>query len=108
MKSRAWRLNMKAFCKTFVLLLATVGLASCGGGGGQGSNSATNVVSQVVTVIPQATAISTNSFTSILVTVKQQDGSPAPDGQGVTLSLSPQNLGTVSGAPGTPSGQTAT
>ena len=99
---------MKAFCKTFVLLLATVGLASCGGGGGQGSNSATNVVSQVVTVIPQAASISTNSFTSILVTVKQQDGSNAPDGQGVTLSLSPQNLGTVSGAPGTPSGQTAT
>src|SRR6185312_6748168 len=39
MKSRARSIDMKALCKLFVLLLASIGLASCGGGGG-GSNSA--------------------------------------------------------------------
>jgi hypothetical protein len=98
---------MKALCKTFLLLLATAGLASCGGGGG-GSNSAFEPVSQVVTVTPALGAISTNSFTTIVVSVKQRDGAPAPDGEGVTLSLTPATIGTVSGAAGTASGTTAT
>jgi hypothetical protein len=98
---------MKAFCKTFVLLLATVGLASCGGGGGGGSNSSFEPVSQVVTVAATPGSVTTNSFTTVVVTVKQQDGAPAPDGETVNLSLTPLTAGTVSGGAGTASGTTA-
>ncbi|HZP67555.1 MAG TPA: hypothetical protein VFB32_14730, partial [Rudaea sp.] len=96
---------MRALRNTFLLLLAATGLASCGGGGG-GSNTATNHVTETVTVTSDAGTIYTNSQANIIVTVKTSDGAPAPDGQGVTLTVTPGNLGTVSG--GGNSGATAT
>lgn len=97
---------MKALCKTLVLLLATTVLASCGGGGSGGSNSAFNHVSLDVSVSASPATITTESFTTLVVTVKNTDGSPVADGEGVNVTLSPLNIGTLSG-PGA-SGTTAT
>jgi hypothetical protein len=107
MRSRAWRFDMKALCKTLFLVLASVLLASCGGGGG-GSNSAFEPVSFVVTVTPASSTITTNAFTSVVVTVKTNDGQAAQDGTVVNLALTPATIGTVSGAAGSASGATAT
>jgi hypothetical protein len=92
---------MKALCKLFVLLLASIGLASCGGGGG-GSNSSLEPVSIHVAVSASPSPITTNSFTTVTVKATQQDGAPVADGAGVNLSLSPASIGTVSSADGTP------
>ncbi|HET8942447.1 MAG TPA: hypothetical protein VFN13_10720 [Rudaea sp.] len=98
---------MKALCKTFVLLLASIVLASCGGGGG-GNNSAFGGAPVLsVTITPASSTISTNSFTTLIVTVKNPDGTPAQDGAGVNATLSPATIGTLSGAAGS-SGTTAT
>ena len=98
---------MRALSKTFLLLLATFGLASCGGGGGgsQGAFSPTPVDS--ITISAAATSIPTNSFTTLTVTVKKPDGSPENDGVTINASLSPSTIGTVSGASGTAAGTTA-
>ena len=106
MKSRAWRFDMKALCKTFVLVLASALLASCGGGG-SGSNSAFGGGSAFnISISASPTSVTTNSFTTLTVTVKNPGGANAPDGTAVTASLTPTTIGTVSGA--SASGATAT
>ncbi len=98
---------MRALSKTFLLLLAAFGLASCGGGGGgsQGAFSPTPVDS--IAISAATTSIPTNSFTTLTVTVKKPDGSPENDGVTVNASLSPSTIGTVSGASGSSAGTTA-
>src|SRR6185369_1806867 len=107
LRSQAWRFDMRALSKTFLLLLAAFGLASCGGGGGgsQGAFSPTPVDS--IGISAAATSIPTNSFTTLTVTVKKPDGSPENDGVTINASLSPSTIGTVSGASGTAAGTTA-
>src|SRR4029079_18268348 len=106
-KSQAWRFDMRALSKTFLLLLAAFGLASCGGGGGgsQGAFSPTPVDS--IAISAATTSIPTNSFTTLTVTVKKPDGRPENDGVTVNASLSPSMIGTVSGASGSSAGTTA-
>src|SRR5450432_1010118 len=108
MKSRAWRLNMKDLCKTFVLLLASVVLASCGGGGNSNNSAFGGAPVLTVSVSASPNSIGTDSFTTLTVTVKNPDGSPAQNGAGVEATLSPASIGTLSGAAGTASGTTAT
>src|SRR5580765_5449816 len=97
-KSRAWRFDMRALSKTFLLLLATFGLASCGGGGG-GSQSAFNATPvDSIAISAASTSIPTNSFTALTVTVKRQDGTVEADGTSINASVSPATMGAVSGA----------
>jgi len=99
---------MKALCNVFVLLLASIGLASCGGGGG-GSNSAFGGSPAFdISISASPSSVTTNSFTTLTVSVKNPGGSNAPNGTAVTASLSPANLGSLSGSGGTGSGATAT
>jgi hypothetical protein len=106
-KSRAWRFDMKALSKTFVLLLAAFGLASCGGGGGGSQGAFTPTPVDTIDIAPAATTISTNSFTTLVVTVKKQDGSVENDGTTVNASVTPSTIGTVAGKTGTAAGSTA-
>jgi hypothetical protein len=104
----AWRFDMKALSKLFVLLLATIGLASCGGGGGGSSGAFTPTPSDTIEISAAATSIPTNNFTTLTVTVKKHDGSFENDGTSITASVTPSTIGTVSGATGTPAGTSAT
>lgn len=99
---------MKALCKTFVLLLASVVLASCGGGGNSNNSAFGGAPVLTVSVSASPNSIGTDSFTTLTVTVKNPDGSPAQNGAGVEATLSPASIGTLSGAAGTASGTTAT
>jgi hypothetical protein len=106
MKSRARRFDMKALCNLFVLMLASFALASCGGGGG-GSNSAFGGTPAFeISITASPASVTTNSFTTLTVTVKNPGGANAPDGTAVTASLSPATIGSLSGA--SASGATAT
>ncbi|MGH8041432.1 MAG: beta strand repeat-containing protein [Rudaea sp.] len=88
---------MKALCKLFVLLLASFALASCGGGGGGGSNSAFGGgPALTVTVTASPSSITTNSFTTITISVKNPDGSAAANGTVVGVSLTPSTIGSLS------------
>lgn len=97
---------MKALCNLFVLMLASIALASCGGGG-SGSNSAFGGSPAFdISITAQPASVTTNSFTTLTVSVKDPGGANAPDGTAVTASLTPTTIGTVSGA--SASGATAT
>lgn len=97
---------MKALCNLFVLMLASFALASCGGGG-SGSNSAFGGSSGFdISISASPTSVTTNSFTTLTVTVKNPGGANAPDGTAVSASLSPATIGSLSGA--SASGSTAT
>jgi hypothetical protein len=103
---------MKVLCNLFVLMLASFALASCGGGG-SGSNSAFGGSPAFdISISASPASVTTNSFTTLTVTVKNPGGANAPDGTVVTASLSPATIGSVSGAPpatgGAASGTTAT
>jgi len=89
---------MNALRNTFLLLLAAAGLASCGGGGGQSHSAFGAVGPDTITIVAQPSSISTNSFTSITVTVKKYDGSPENDSTTVSAQLSPSSIGSVTGA----------
>src|SRR5574337_137710 len=106
MKSRARRFDMKALRNLFVLMLASIALASCGGGGG-GSNSAFGGSPAFnISISASPASITTNSFTTLTVSVKNPGGANAPDGTAVSASLSPATIGSLSGA--SASGATAT
>ncbi|MBS0557558.1 MAG: hypothetical protein JSR27_09135 [Proteobacteria bacterium] len=95
---------MKALRNLFVLLLASIALASCGGGGG-GSNSAFGGgPALTVSVSASPTSITTNSFTTLTVTVKNPDGSLAVNGAEVQATLNPSTIGSLSA--GSSSGST--
>jgi hypothetical protein len=97
---------MKALCNLFVLMLASFALASCGGGGG-GSNSAFGGSPAFeISITASPASVTTNSFTTLTVTVKNPGGSNAPDGTAVSASLSPATIGSLSGV--SASGATAT
>jgi hypothetical protein len=88
---------MRALSKTFLLLLATFGLASCGGGGG-GSQSAFNPTPvDSIGISAASTSIPTSSFTTLTVTVKRQDGTVEADGTSINASVSPSTMGVISG-----------
>ena len=89
---------MNALRNTFLLLLAAAGLASCGGGGGQSHSAFGGVGPDTITVVAQPSSITTNSFTSITVTVKKYDGSPENENTTVSAQLSPASMGSVTGA----------
>jgi len=98
---------MNALCKTFLILLAAIALASCGGGG-NGNNSAFGGAPVItVSVAASPASISTNSFTTLTVTAKNPDGSPAVNGAEVQATLTPASIGTLSGAGSGASGSTA-
>lgn len=87
---------MKALCNLFVLLLASLVLASCGGGG-SGSNSAFGGNPAFnITISASPTSVTTYSFTTLTVSVKNPGGANAPDGTTVTASLSPSTIGSLS------------
>lgn len=97
---------MKALRNLFVLMLASIALASCGGGGG-GSNSAFGGSPAFnISISASPASITTNSFTTLTVSVKNPGGANAPDGTAVSASLSPATIGSLSGA--SASGATAT
>ena len=98
---------MKALSKSFVLLLAAVGLTSCGGGGGGSQGAFQPTPSDTITIHAGATSITTNNFTTLTVTVKKADGTIENDGTQVTASVTPATVGSVSGS-GLGSGATAT
>jgi hypothetical protein len=95
--SRAWRFDMKALSKLFVLL-AALALASCGGGGGGSQGAFTPTPSDTITISAASTSIPVGSFTTLTVTVKKADGSVENDGTLINASLSPSTIGTVSGS----------
>ena len=99
---------MKALNKTFVLLLAAFGLASCGGGGGGSQSAFSPTPVDTITISPASTSVVTNSFTTLTVTVKKQDGTVEANGTAINASVTPSTIGTVSGASGTAAGATAT
>lgn len=95
---------MKALRNLFVLMLASFALASCGGGG-NGSNSAFGGAPVLtVSVSASPASITTNSFTTLTVTVKNPDGSPAANGAAVQATLNPSTIGSLSA--GSASGST--
>lgn len=97
---------MKALCNLFVLMLASFALASCGGGG-SGSNSAFGGSPAFdISISASPASVTTNSFTTLTVTVKNPGGANAPDGTAVSASLSPATIGSLSGV--SASGATAT
>lgn len=97
---------MKALRNLFVLMLASIALASCGGGG-SGSNSAFGGSSAFnISITASPASITTNSFTTLTVSVKNPGGANAPDGTSVSASLSPATIGSLSGSAA--SGSTAT
>lgn len=97
---------MKALRNLFVLMLASIALASCGGGGG-GSNSAFGGSPAFnISISASPASITTNSFTTLTVSVKNPGGANAPDGTSVSASLSPATIGSLSGT--SASGATAT
>ena len=99
---------MRALSKTFLLLLATLGLASCGGGGG-GSQSAFNPTPvDSIAISPASTSITTNSFTILTVTVKRQDGTVEADGTAINATVTPATMGVVAPATNTLTGGTTT
>jgi hypothetical protein len=98
---------MKALNKLLVLLLATIALASCGGGGGGSQGAFQPTPADTITISAASGSITTNSFTTLTVTVKKHDGSPENDGTTVNASVTPSTIGTVSGKTGSPAGQTA-
>jgi hypothetical protein len=106
-KSRAWRFDMKALSKTFVLLLAAFGLASCGGGGGGSQGAFQPTPSDTISISASSTSITTNGFSTLTVTVTKHDGTIENDGTQVTASVTPATMGSVSGGAGS-SGATAT
>jgi hypothetical protein len=97
-KSRAWRFDMKALSKTFVLLLAAFGLASCGGGGGGSQGAFQPTPSDTISISASSTSITTNNFSTLTVTVMKHDGTIENDGTQVTASVTPATMGSVSGA----------
>jgi len=98
---------MKALSKSFVLLLATLGPASCGGGGGGSQGAFQPTPSDTISISATATSITTNNFTTLTVAVKKADGTIENDGVQVTASVTPATIGSVSGS-GTGAGATAT
>ena len=95
---------MKVLRNLFVLVFASIALASCGGGGG-GSNSAFGGAPVLkVTVVASPSSITTNSFTTLTVSVKNPDGTPAANGAEVQATLNPQTIGSLSA--GSESGST--
>src|SRR6185295_7237768 len=106
--SRAWRFDMRALSKTFLLLLATFGLASCGGGGG-GSQSAFNATPvDSIAISAGSTSITTNSFTILTVSVKRQDGTVEADGTSINATVTPATMGVVTPSSNTLTGGTTT
>lgn len=99
---------MRALSKIFLPLLATLGLASCGGGGGGSHDAFTPPGADTIQIAPGASSITTNSFTTLTITVKKDDGTAENDGTTVNASVSPSTIGTVSGAAGQAAGTTAT
>ena len=93
---------MRALSKTFLLLFAAVGLASCGGGGGGSQGAFEPTPADSIAISAVATSISTNSFTTLTVTVTKHDGTVENDGTTVNASVSPSTIGTVSGTTGSP------
>jgi hypothetical protein len=108
MKSRARRFDMKVLYKLFVLLLASIGLASCGGGGG-GSNSGfgppgddtTLSLSATTTTLPLCQAgggsASCDFFGSpyiaeLTVTWRHKDGQLVSGTNSVNVSASPTTI----------------
>ena len=89
---------MKALCNFFVLMLASVALASCGGGGSGSNSTFGGSPAFDISITASPTSITTNSFTTLTVSVKNPGGTNAPDGTSVTASLTPTTIGTVSGA----------
>lgn len=97
---------MKALCNLFVLMLASFALASCGGGGSGSNSTFGGSPAFDISITASPTSITTNSFTTLTVSVKNPGGTNAPDGTSVTASLTPTTIGTVSGA--SASGSSAT
>jgi hypothetical protein len=99
---------MRALSKTFLLLLATFGLASCGGGGG-GSQSAFNPTPvDSIAINAGSTSIPTNSFTILTVSVKRQDGTVEADGTSINATVTPATMGSVTPGSNTLKGGTTT
>jgi len=98
---------MKALCKTFFLLLVGIALTSCGGGGNSNNSAFGGAPVLTVSIAASPTSITTNSFTTLTVSVKNPDGSPAVNGAGVQASLTPASIGSISGAGSGASGSTA-
>ena len=91
---------MKALYKLFVVLLASIGLASCGGGGGGSNTAFGGAPAYDISISASPSSITTNSFTTLTVTVKNPGGANAQDGTAVSASVSPANIGTISASGG--------
>lgn len=98
---------MNALCKTFLILLAAFALASCGGGGNSNNSAFGGAPVITVSVSASSPSITTNSFTTLTVTAKNPDGSPAVNGAEVQATLTPSSIGSLSGNGSGASGSTA-
>jgi hypothetical protein len=99
---------MRALSKTFLLLLAVFGLASCDGGGG-GSQSAFNATPvDSIAISAGSTSIPTNSFTILTVSVKRADGTVEADGTSINATVTPATAGVITPASNTLTGGTTT
>ena len=91
---------MKALSKIFLPFIATLALAGCGGGSGGSSGAAFEPPMDLVTVSAASTSITTDNYTTLIVSVKKQDGTAEADGTSISASVSPASLGSISGGTG--------
>jgi hypothetical protein len=99
---------MKALAKFLLPVVCTLALAGCGGGSGGSSGSAFEPPKDTVQVSVGSSSITTNSFTTLTVNVKKQDGTAEADGTSISASISPATIGSIGGATGSTAGTTAT
>ena len=71
-------------------------LAGCGGGGGGGSDGGFQPPSLIVTVTTGQTQTTPRSLVDVVVSARNSNGAPLPNGSTLTLQVSPPSVGQVS------------
>ncbi|MBL0028801.1 MAG: hypothetical protein IPO95_06955 [Rhodanobacteraceae bacterium] len=87
---------MTKFAKAVGAWIATLALASCGGGGGSGNDGGFTAPGLRVSVTPAQSQTTPFSLVDVPVRVTSANGAPVTDGTQVTLQVSSGSLGLVS------------
>ena len=87
---------MTKFAKAVGAWIATLALASCGGGGGSGNDGGFTAPGLRVSVTQAQSQTTPFSLVDVPVRVTSANGAPVTDGTQVTLQVSSGSLGLVS------------
>jgi hypothetical protein len=90
---------MKRALLRLVPLISCLALVACGGGGSDSGGAIQPPQTASITVTPAATTLGVGSITDVQVRLVR-NGAPTGNGQTVTLSVAPSNLGQVGAAAG--------